>query len=81
MKNNRYSTAQITHCWSMCEANHQPPHLGLWPLLLVTAQREWLWQNHKRVYRIYCELDLNLWIEPKKRLKRDKPRNSTSGPH
>lgn len=29
--------------------------------------------NHKRVYRIYKELELNLRIWPKKRLKRDKP--------
>ena len=29
--------------------------------------------NHKRGYRIYCELALNLRIRPRKRLKRDKP--------
>ncbi len=29
--------------------------------------------NHKRVYRISCELELNLRIKPRKRLKRDKP--------
>jgi putative transposase len=29
--------------------------------------------NHKRVCRIYCELELNLRIMPRKRLKRPKP--------
>lgn len=29
--------------------------------------------NRKRVYRIYRELELNLQIKPKRRLKRDKP--------
>jgi putative transposase len=30
-------------------------------------------RNHKWVYRIYCELELNLQINPCKRLKRDQP--------
>ena len=30
-------------------------------------------RGHKRVYRICCELELNLRIKPRKRLKRDKP--------
>jgi putative transposase len=29
--------------------------------------------NHKRVYRIYRQLELNLRIKPRKRLQRDKP--------
>ena len=29
--------------------------------------------NHKRVYRIYRELELNLRIKPKRQIKRDKP--------
>ncbi len=58
-----------------------------WLLGLTGRQRNWGFQlcflylrnvkgykwNHKRVYRIYKELELNLRIKPKKRLVRDKP--------
>lgn len=58
-----------------------------WLLRLSTAQRNWgfglcflylrnvkgfKW-NHKRIYRIYRELELNLRIKPRKRLVRERP--------
>ena len=33
--------------------------------------------NHKRVYRIYREFELNLRIKPKKRIEREKPETLT----
>lgn len=58
-----------------------------WLLRLTTANRTWGFglcylylrnvkgypYNHKRIYRIYRELELNLRIKPKRRLKREKP--------
>jgi putative transposase len=44
---------------------------GLCFLYLRNVQGR-LW-NQKRVYRIYCELELNLRIKPRKRLRRDQP--------
>lgn len=41
-------------------------------LLYLRNVKGFAW-NHKRVYRIDCELELNLRIRPKKRLTREKP--------
>ena len=52
-------------------ANRRTWGFGLCFLYLRNV-KDFPW-NHERVYRIYCELELNLRIKPKKRLRRDKP--------
>ena len=58
-----------------------------WLLRLTTTHKRWGFGlcyyylrntqgygwNHKRIYRIYRELELNLRIKPRRRIKRDKP--------
>lgn len=62
-----------------------------WLLRLTTTNRNWGFglrflylrnvkgfrDNHKRVYRIYREFELNLRFKPKRRLKRDAPEELT----
>ena len=50
---------------------HRTWGFGLCFLHMRNVQRH-AW-NHKRVHRIYCELELNLRIKPRRRIKRDKP--------
>ena len=51
--------------------NHRSWGFGLCYLYLRNV-KGFKW-NHKRVYRIYKELELNLRIKPRKRLVREKP--------
>jgi putative transposase len=44
--------------------------------LYLRNMKNYTW-NHKRIYRIYKELELNLRIKPRKRLVRDKPETLT----
>ena len=51
--------------------NHRNWRFGLCDLNLRNVKR--FDRNHKRVYRIYRELEMNLRIKPRKRLVREKP--------
>lgn len=55
------------------EADGQPPQLGLGLCYLYLCNVKGFKWNHKRVYRICQELELNLRFKPRKRLVREKP--------
>ncbi len=67
----RAENDEIAHWLLRLTDNHRTWGFGLCFLYLRNV-KGFGW-NHKRVYRIYCELELNLRIKPRKRLKRDKP--------
>ena len=63
--------AEIADWLERLTANRKTWGFGLCFLYLRNVKGfEW---NHKRVYRIYCALELNLRIRPRKRLQRPKP--------
>jgi len=63
--------AEIADWLTQLTDNHRNWGFGLCFLYLRNV-KHFGW-NHKRVYRIYRELELNLRIKPKKRLIREKP--------
>ena len=69
------------------KSNTEKEQIANWLIRLTDKNRSWgfglcylylrnvkhfKW-NHKRIYRIYRELELNLRIKPRKHLVRDKP--------
>lgn len=79
----------ISQTYYRYSAKHQIENeqIADWLLRLTQAHKRWSFGlcfahlrnfkgfkwNHKQVYRIYRELELNLRIKPKRRIKRDKP--------
>lgn len=76
------------HCYRCCSKRKDDNILiADWLMRLTDHRRHWgfglcflyWWNvqrlpfNHKRVYRIYRELELNLRIKPRRRLKRTAP--------
>ncbi len=67
----RAENEQIADWLIRLTENHRNWGFGLCYLYLRNV-KHFTW-NHKRIYRIYKDLELNLRIKPKKRLNRDKP--------
>ena len=76
-----------TYYRSEAKSNVENEQIAHWPIRLMDNSRSWgfglcylylrnikkyPW-SHKRIYRIYRELELNLRIKPRKFLVRDKP--------
>lgn len=63
---------EITNWLSRLTDNHRNWGFGLCFLHYLRNVKKFSW-NHKRMYRIYRELELNLRIKPRRRLVREKP--------
>ncbi len=71
----------------VCKLSDESEEIADWLVKLTEAKKAWgfglcflhlgnvrgFGWNHKRVYRIYCELELNLQIRSRKRLQRERP--------
>jgi putative transposase len=64
------------------ELAEQYPRWGFQKMKDWLRNKGYSW-NHKRIYRVYCQLDLNLRVKPKKRLpvRHPKPLKPPAEPH
>jgi putative transposase len=81
-----FTISESCYCYQP-KLSHENAVIAQWLVALTEKEKTWGFKlcffylrnvkgfawNHKRVYRIYCELALNLRIKPKRRLKRETP--------